>query len=217
MDARIRVFIVDDHPIFRQGLKQVLASEPRLKVAGEAGDGASALDEIKSLKPDVAVVDINLPRLDGLELAQALQRLRPPVPVVVLTMYKEEKMVNAALDAGVKGYVLKDNAATELVNGIKEVAAGGVYLTPAVSGCLLRRSQRAAQLQAQAPGLARLSPMERRVLKLVALNETSRAIGAELFISPRTVETHRANICAKLGLRGSHRLLQFALEHKSEL
>jgi len=214
---KIKIFIVDDHPIVRQGLRQVIESEPRLSLAGEAGDGATALARIKSLRPHVALVDIDLPRLDGLEVARALQNFQPPVPTIILTMHKEEHMINAALDRGVKGYIIKDNALEELLDAILTVARGDFYVTPSISGCLVKRSQRAAALQNERPGLAALTLTERRVLKLVAENKTSREIAQELFISPRTVETHRSNICVKLDLRGSHKLLQFALAHQSEL
>jgi DNA-binding NarL/FixJ family response regulator len=217
MDNRITVCIVDDHPIFRQGLRQVIENEPHLRVVGEANDGPTALQQIESLHPDVAVVDIELPRLDGLDIARALQSARRPVAVLILSVHKEEQVVNAALDAGVKGYLLKENAVTDVVKAIEAVAAGETYLCPAVSGYLVRRRQRAEALRSQKPGLDRLTHMERRVLKLIAENKTSRQIAGQLFISIRTVETHRANLCAKLDLHGSHPLLQFALEHKSEL
>jgi len=215
--TKIKVFVVDDHPIFRQGLRQVIESDPRMSVIGEAGDGEEALAQIKTVKPHVAVVDIDLPRTDGLELARALQNLRPPIPSIILTMHKEEHLVHGALDRGVKGYVLKDNALNEVLGAVLTVAKGEFYLTPSLSGCLVKRSQRAAALHAEKPALATLTPMERRVLKLVAENKTSREIGQELFISPRTVDTHRNNICTKLELHGSHKLLQFALAHRSEL
>ncbi len=211
-----RVYLVEDHPIFRQGLRQTLQAEPAFKVVGEAADGETALKEIRSLRPDIAIVDIELPHLDGLGLARTLRSLQPPVSVLVLTMHKSEGMVNAALDCAVSGYVLKENAVAEVVNALKAIAAGQVYLCPAVSGFLLRRRQRVETLRRQKPGIDRLTPMERQVLKLVAENQTSRQIADRLFISTRTVETHRANICAKLCLHGSHPLLQFALEHKSE-
>jgi DNA-binding NarL/FixJ family response regulator len=214
---KIRIFIVDDHPIVRQGLRQVIDSDPRLAFAGEAGDGAIALAQIKNSKPQVALLDIDLPNLDGLELARALQNLQPPIPAIILTMHKEEHLVNAALDRGARGYVIKDNALDELIEAVLTVARGDFYLTPSLTGCLVKRAQRAAALQKDRPALAALTPMERRVLKLVSENKTSREIGRELFISPRTVETHRSNICEKLDLHGSHKLLQFALAHQAEL
>lgn len=214
---KVKVFVVDDHPIFREGLRKVIESDPRMAVVGEASDGAQALAQIRSLKPHVAVVDIHLPGTNGLELTRALQNLQPPVPAIILTMHKEEQMVHAALDRGARGYILKDNALSEALSAIIAVAKGEFYVTPSLSGCLVQRSQRAAALQKEQPGLASLSPMERRILKLVAESKTSREIGKELFISPRTVEAHRANICAKLDLHGSHKLLQFAIAHQSEL
>ncbi|HNQ87690.1 MAG TPA: response regulator transcription factor [Verrucomicrobiota bacterium] len=217
MDSRLRICIVDDHPIVRQGLRQALESDPRLQVIGEAGDGAAALDVIRSLRPDVAVVDIEMPHSDGLCLARALEALRPSVPVLILSMHKEPAIVNAALDAGAKGYLLKENAVAEVVNAVKAIAAGECYLCPGVSGLLLQRRRHAESLQSQQPGLNRLTPTERRVLRLIAENLTSRQIARQLFVSIRTVETHRANICSKLGLHGFHPLLQFALEHRSEM
>jgi DNA-binding NarL/FixJ family response regulator len=214
---RIKVFIVDDHPIFRQGLRQVIESDARMAVVGEAADGIEALAQIKRLQPQVAVVDIDLPQSDGLELVRVLENLRPAIPAIILTMHKEEHLVQSALDRGAKGYVLKDNAMSEVLGAILTVARNDFYVTPSLSGCLVRRSQRVAALNSDRPALARLTPMERRVLKLIAANKTSREIGKEMFISPRTVDTHRNNICSKLELRGSHKLLQFALAHQSEL
>jgi DNA-binding NarL/FixJ family response regulator len=214
---KLKVFVVDDHPFFRQGVRQAIESDPRLVVVGEAGDGTEALAKIKTLKPQVAVVDLDLPGTDGLELTRALQKLHPPIPTIILTMHKEERMVIGALDSGAKGYILKDNALHEALGAILAVAKGEFYVTPSLTGFLIKRSQRAEALQAERPGLATLTYMERRVLKLIAQNKTSREIGEELFISPRTADTHRNNICAKLGLRGSHKLLQFAILHQSEL
>jgi DNA-binding NarL/FixJ family response regulator len=215
--SSIQVFIVDDHPIFRQGLKQVIDSDPRLQVVGEAPNATEALERIKALRPHIALLDFDLPDLNGLQLTQALHRLPQPPHVVILTSYKEESMLNAALDEGVKGYILKENAATDLMNGLKAVAAGEAYLSPSISGFLLQRRERREALRTSQPKLAQLTPMERRVLKLIAQNKTSKQIGRDLFISHRTVETHRANICEKLGLKGSHPLLQFALQHQQEL
>ena len=217
MRAKRQVFIVDDHPIFRRGLREILESDPALKVVGEASDGGEALGQIKTQRPDAAVVDIGLPGLGGLELARALAALSPPVAVVILTMHREEKVVNAALDLGVKGYVVKENATGEIVNAVHAVIAGEVYLSPSISGYLLRRAERARTLRQEVKGLATLTPMERMVLRLLAENLSSREIAKRLFLSPRTVETHGANICGKLDLHGLNRLLQFALEHKAEL
>jgi DNA-binding NarL/FixJ family response regulator len=169
------------------------------------------------LKPDLAVLDVNLPGLSGLEVARKLQTKRCATRIIILTMYKEEETFNLALDLGVKGFVLKENAVQDILASLVTVAAGGHYLSPSISGYLVRRRGRAEELAAHKPGLDDLTKAERRVLKLIAEKKTSREIAAELFISPRTVEAHRANISAKLDLRGSHSLLQFALENRSAI
>jgi DNA-binding NarL/FixJ family response regulator len=139
------------------------------------------------------------------------------VPLVFLTMHKDEHYLHAALDLGVKGYVLKDSAIAEIVNCLKAVVAGQDYLSPALSGYLIRRSTRAAALAAERPALEQLTPTERRVLQLIAEGQTSREIATELGIGVRTVEHHRNNIATKLELRGSHALVKFAVQHQAEL
>jgi DNA-binding NarL/FixJ family response regulator len=217
MSAKIKVLIVDDHPLFRSGLRQAVESDTRFQLIGETGDGEAALRLIQERKPDVAVLDVNLPGLSGLEIARRLQGKRAATRLVMLTMHKEEEIFNRALDFGVHGFVLKENAVEEIVKAIDAVAGGEHYLSPSISGYLVRRRSRAEALATQKPGLDDLTKAERRILKLIAEKKTSRQIGSELFISPRTVEAHRANICAKLELRGSHSLLQFALENRSSL
>jgi DNA-binding NarL/FixJ family response regulator len=132
-------------------------------------------------------------------------------------MHKEESLLNRALDLGVMGFVLKDNAVENIISALEAVARGEHYLSPSISGFLVQRRSRTESLLAKKPGLEDLTKAERRILKLVADKKTSREIAKELFISPRTVEAHRANICSKLGLQGSHSLLQFALEHRRAL
>jgi DNA-binding NarL/FixJ family response regulator len=215
--SSVRVAIIDDHPLFRQGLRQLLEQDARYACAGEAGDGPAALELLARERPEVAVLDVNLPGFTGLEVARRVQERRLPTRLVVLTMCNDEETFNRAMDLGVLGYVLKENAVAEVLESICAVAHGRHYLSPSISGYLLRRHERAGALATQRPGLEDLTKAERRILGLIALNKTSREIAAELFVSPRTVETHRANICAKLGLRGSHRLLQFALENRSAL
>jgi DNA-binding NarL/FixJ family response regulator len=217
MPGRTQVLIVDDHPLFRNGLRQVIQNDARFELVGEAADGQKAWELIQEKKPDVAVLDVNLPGLSGLEVARKIQEKKLRTRVIILTMLKEEDLINRALDYGVHGFVLKENAAEDIVSAIVTAADGGHYLSPAVSGHLVRRRNRAEQLAAHKPGLDDLTKAERRILKLIAAKKTSREIAAELFISPRTVEAHRANICTKLDLHGSHSLLQFALENRSSL
>lgn len=211
MNKETRIVIADDHPIFRSGLRMAIEADRWLHVVAEAGDGEAALARILELQPDVVVLDINMPPPDGLAIARDLQARHLPVKTIFLTMHKDPSLLNAALDMGVKGFVVKDAAADEIVGCIKAVVAGESYLSPALSGHLINRRNRAAQ------PVTNLTPSERRVLQLIAESRTNKEIAAALFISIRTVEHHRSNICAKLGLTGKNSLLSFALTHKNEL
>lgn len=212
-----RILIVDDHPIFREGVKQVLAAAAGVEVVGEARDGAEARALVESGTPDVVLLDLGLPGQHGLDLIEQLRGRGQTCRVVVLTMHREDQAVCEALDRGAQGYVLKESAAENLVQAIRTVLRGEVYVTPVLAGALVRRARQSRRLHREQPGLMQLTPSELRVLKLVAANHTNREIAARLFVSPRTVETHRAHICEKLGLHGNHALLQFAIEHRDEL
>ncbi len=217
MKTEIRVLIADDHPMFRQGMRSAIETDPALQIVAEAGDGATALAQIQSLRPQVAVLDMEMPNRSGLEVLQAVQEMKLPVAVIFLTVHKDERFFNAALNRGAKGYVLKESAVNDIIASIKAVAAGESFISPQLSAYLLNRHVRRDALHAQQPGLAMLTPTEQQVLRLIAANKTSKEIGEALFISTRTVEKHRANISEKLSLHGSHALLNFALEHRSEL
>src|SRR5271170_858372 len=134
MPHRTTVLIVDDHPLFRSGLRQIIADDPRFELIGETGDGEAALQLIQEKKPDVAVLDVNLPGLSGLEIARQLQGKRLPTRIIILTMYKEEETFNRAMDLGVRGFVLKENAVQDILDGIAAVAQGEHYLSPSISG-----------------------------------------------------------------------------------
>ena len=217
MAREINVLVADDHPIFRHGLRQIIEQAPELTVVDEADDGDTALQKLAACGAEVAILDIDMPGRDGFEIARAIRAQRLRVAVIFLTMHKDERFLNQALDLEVKGYVLKDSALTEIVGCIRAVAGGQEYVSPQLAGFLINRGRRAAALAAQKPRLAELSPVERRVLKLVAEYKTNKQIAGELCLSARTIEHHRARISQKLELEGHHALLKFALEHQSEL
>ncbi len=209
--------MADDHPIVRQGLKQIIETDRAISIVAEAGDGADAVEQIEKHQPNVAVLDIDMPQMDGFDVVRELQRKNIKIEVVFLTMHSESEIFEEAMDLGVKGYVLKDSAVTDIVASIKSVASGRHFLSPALSALLLNRRSRIVELEETQPGLNSLTPTERRILKHIAEDKTSKQIAAELFISPRTVETHRTNICRKLYLSGSLALVKFAVTHKSEI
>lgn len=214
---KIRIVIADDHPIFARGLLQVLTADLSLEVVAEARDGEAALNCIQEIRPDVAILDVDMPKKDGFEIVRAIQAQKLSTAVVFLTMHKNEALFNGAMDLGVSGYVLKDSAMAEVVESVKAAAAGNHYVSPALTNFLLGRRKRAQDLVAGQPALSSLTPAEREVLERVAHGKTSNEIAGELHVSVRTIEHHRAHISAKLNLSGPHALLSFALAHKSEL
>lgn len=213
MSTNTTIVLADDHPIFRHGLRQLIERESGFRVVGEADNGRSALEVIGTHAPDVAVLDLDMPELDGFEVAQRVLERRLPSHIVILTMHNDELHLSRAIDLGVRGYLIKDGAAAEVVDCIKAVTAGGQYVTPSLSAHLLRRVRREAHTNQPSGG--RFTPAERRVLALLADLRTTRQIASELGVSPRTIDNHRANLCAKLNLQGPHALAKFALEHKS--
>ena len=217
MANKTRIVIADDHPLSRAGLRQVIESRCDFEVVAEASDGESALAAIRNLKPEIAVLDISMPKMDGLGVARAVQEDALPVELVFLTMHREEKIFERAIETGVKGYVLKESAAQDIVSCLNAVAAGQHYTSPELTTFLIKRNGSQESRVDQRQGVEALSATERRVLKLLADYKTSKQIAAELFVSRRTVESHRSNICQKLDIHGSHALMKFALEHKDAL
>jgi DNA-binding NarL/FixJ family response regulator len=215
--TKLQVLIADDHPIFRKGMLLAIGVEHSIKIIGEAGNGHEALRLTEELKPDVLVLDIEMPEMNGIQVVEEIIKRHIRVAVVFLTMYKEEDMFNEAMDLGVKGYVLKDSAVSDIVHGIKTVAAGHYFISPSISQYLVSRSDRVHSLLKKKPQLKNLTVTERRVLRLIAENKTSKEIGSALNTSYRTVENHRFNICNKLEIHGSHSLLKFAIEYKAVL
>jgi len=211
------ITLADDHPVFRNGLRQIVEAESDFKVIGEACDGEKALEQIKALSPEVAILDISMPKLDGLAVADIVHEEGLPVKIVLVTMYREEKLFKKALEAGVKGYVLKDSAAIDIISCLNAVAAGENYTSPELTTYLIKRVRKVDIALTPQSSLDSLSDTERRLLSLIADCKTNKEMAQELFISVRTVETHRNNICKKLDVHGSHALMKFALDHKDHL
>lgn len=204
----VRVLLVDDHAVVRSGLRLLLDADPTLEVVGEAGDGRQAVFQNRALEPDVVVMDVVMPGESGIETTPRLLRERPQVKVLVLSMQDDPSYVREAFDAGASGYVLKEAADAEVVQAVREVAAGGRYVHPALGARLIAAEAEERRRVEADP----LSEREREVLRLLALGHTNQEIAASLFISVRTAETHRAHIMQKLRLRTRAELVQYALE-----
>jgi len=215
MSVISKVFIADDHPIFRQGLVKILETDTKFDIIGESGDGVEAYKMIQDLKPEVAILDISMPNMSGLEIVRRIQQDNLLIEFIILTMYKDEEYFNEALRLGVKGYLLKENTTKELINCVHAVLNGKHYVCPDLTDYLLHRNKVINTFEKENPLLNELTDMEKRILRLIAENKTSKEIAAQLFVSHRTVQNHRAHICEKLGFNGYNKLLQFALENKS--
>jgi DNA-binding NarL/FixJ family response regulator len=215
MTLETTVVLADDHPIFRQGLGQLIERQTDLRLVGEAADGRTALRLIEELHPDIALLDLEMPEQDGFAVALRVRQLELKTRIVILTMHKDELHFQQAIDVGVCGYIIKDSAVTEVIDCLRTVAKGHDYFSPAVSSFLLRQSRRSQS--STSPGLDGLTPTERRVLRSLAELKTTKEIATELGVSPRTIDNHRAHICAKLDLQGTHALVKFAIQNKHEL
>lgn len=217
MKDKLTILIADDHPMIRDSLRHAIESNTEWEVAGEAQDGEVAIELINKLQPAIAILDISMPVRNGFEVVRALRQKKVQTQVIFLTMHRNEDFFQRALDLDVRGYVLKDSAVIDVVSAIKAVSRGEHYTSPALTSYLIKKrsSGSSAVSSEQGLGLHSLSPTERRVLELIAEYKTSKDIAEELSTSPRTVETHRTNICQKLGLHGRHALMKFALENKS--
>lgn len=214
MEEIIRILIADDHPIFRKGLVDLIEATPGMEVVAEAENGEELLRLVDLYAPHVIVLDVNMPKVDGLTAATKTRFSYPDIKLIMLTMRNDEDVFNEAMDIGVNGYILKENAIEDVINSIEAVAEGQTYLSPAVSGLLVQRSN---QYTKRLPDFVHsLTHTELRIFKLVGQSKTSKEISEQLFISIKTVENHRTNICKKLNLKGKNSLLKFALEHKLE-
>ena len=214
---KIKIFIADDHPIFRSGLRQLIETAPQMAVIGEAKDGAEAIERLLASPADVALLDIDMPKADGFEVLTALREKGITLQIVFLTMHKDEQFLNAALDLGVRGFLVKDSASDEVLDCINAVINREEFISPQLTSLLLKRLRHAQENPARPSLLDQLTPTERKVLRLIAQFKTSKEIAAELFMGVRTVEQHRLNISEKFNLKGRHALVKFVTENFDQL
>jgi DNA-binding NarL/FixJ family response regulator len=202
--SSIRILVVDDHPIVRDGIRGVFAGDDDFEVVGEAGDGADAVRQTAQLDPDVVLMDLRMPTMGGVEAIQQLRELRHPARVLVLTTYDTDRDVLPAVEAGATGYLLKDAPRDELIRAVRAAHAGQSVLSPAVAGTLMER--------VGDHNLGALSPRELEVLRLVAGGATNRAVARQLFVSEATVKTHLLHLYDKLGVRDRAAAVAMAYE-----
>ncbi len=207
----IKVFIADDHSIVRAGLRRIVEESGDMEVIAEASDGKGALQQIQKEQPDVAVIDISMPGLDGLEVTAQLHAGYPKLPVIILTMHEEEQYVIRAIEAGAMGYITKRSAPEQLVNAIRKVHAGSRYLSAEATDLLALRVARGSQ--GQSP-LDSLSTRELQVLRRLAMGHTNREIASAYGISIKTVDTYRFRLLKKLSLRNNAELSRFAIQNR---
>jgi DNA-binding NarL/FixJ family response regulator len=208
--AAIRVLLVDDHAILREGLRSLLSLHEDIEVVGEAGDGREALTLADLLKPDVVVMDVAMPVMDGLEATRLLKLAHPEIRVLILTQHDNREYVFSLLQAGASGYVLKKAGGAEVVAAIRGVSRDGAFLPSGIAREVIDRFVQRAQDE---PGRPRLSDRENEVLRLVAEGKTNKEIAELLFLSVKTVMVHRANIMAKLDIHNRTELVKYAIRH----
>jgi len=211
MAEKIRILLADDHPVLRSGLEALLGLEEGLQVVGQASTGEEAVEKARLLRPDVVVMDLSMPGMDGIEATRQIVALELGARVLVLTSQTEEEFLLPVLEAGGAGFVRKTSADSDLVNAIRTVARGEVFLYPSATRLLLRTYQQGREPHAGSP-LDALSEREREVLALTAEGYSSAEIGKKLFLSPKTVDTYRARMMQKLGLTHRAELVRLALE-----
>jgi two-component system response regulator NreC len=208
---KIRVLLADDHTLMRRGLRLIVEQQPDLVVAGEAEDGRQAVTLVASLKPDVAVLDIGMPNLNGIEAAKQITDGKSGTAVVILSMHADETYILRALKAGARGYLLKDSAEPDLVRAIRSVAEGKSFFSPAVSKVLLEDYVKTLQRTGSEDSYDLLTPREREILQLIAEGNSNKDVANLLNLSVYTVETHRANLMEKLKLKSVPELILYAV------
>ena len=209
----MRVLIADDHEIMREGLKALLETNGDIEVVGEATNGQEALDKYDELKPDIILMDISMPVMNGLEATKAIRKAHPDAKILILTMHQGDAYFFNILEAGASGYFIKGGSTSELISALQAVAAGDVFLYPTMAKKLLTDYLQQARTGTSKETLDGLTPREQEVLKMVAEGYNNQEIAAKLFLSPTTIQTHRSNIMGKLNLHRRTDLTKYAIRH----
>ena len=209
--TKLSVFLADDHAVVRAGLKALVNAEPDMEVTGEAENGRAACEQVRALKPDVVVLDVSMPVMNGAEAAEYLKRECPQVKIIALSVHEDKGYLRQLLSAGATGYILKRAAAEELIRAIREVAAGGVYLDPALAGKVVGGFVRRPSARETAAG-ADLSDREAEIVRLVAAGHSNKEIAGQIELSVKTVETYKARALEKLDLHSRADLVRYAMQ-----
>jgi DNA-binding NarL/FixJ family response regulator len=207
----IRILIADDHGVMRAGLRALLEDEPEIEVVGEASSGEDIIDLTEKLLPDIILMDIGMPGIDGIEATRRIKSAFSHIHILVLSVYEDESLLREAIRVGAAGYIIKRAAEDELISAIRVVSRGDMYIHPAITRLLF--SEHTPEIQPKEVSLETLSPRELEVLGYLARGYTNREIAEALFISKRTVDTHRANIMGKLGLKNRIELIEYAKKY----
>jgi DNA-binding NarL/FixJ family response regulator len=209
--SKLRILIAEDHETVREGLKMILSAQPDMEVVGEAGDGVSAVAEAQRLLPDIVLMDVSMPRLNGMKATEKLKACCPEVKVLTLTRHRDDGYLQQLLRAGASGYVLKQSPTVELLHAIRAIGAGGKYLDPAVTDRVIGSFAGKRSSPFQADGQASLTDRESEVLRLIAWGHSNKEIAARLELSVKTVEVHKANSMRKLSMRSRIDIVRYAV------
>jgi DNA-binding NarL/FixJ family response regulator len=208
--SKLRILLADDHETVREGLKAIVNAQPDMEVVGEVLDGAAAVTQASALMPDIVVMDISMPEMDGLQATKRLAQCCPTVKVLTLTRHADDGFMQQLLRAGAGGYVLKQSRATEVLSAIRAIAHGGTYLDPAIAATMVGRLDRRGRMKAPTT-VPDLSAREEEVLRLIAWGHSNKEVASRLDLAVKTIDTHKANAMAKLGLHSRIDIVRYAL------